>query len=148
MFDALPSGNGRLSGKDYWLPHGGAFVPRRGPVDSFCAGQRVAFQVVAVARLSSTLARCLCSRPVFVPRDEHILRCVKYTIASGGCQAIYGLGSLPGKITLPCTMAYPGRPKANVQCTSLPGQPGSPTTFFVRACHPKLPLPVPPPSLL
>ena len=64
-----------------------AFVPRRGSADSFSPGQRVAFQAVAVARLSSTRTRCSCYRRVFVPRDDYVLRCVKYTFVVQGCQA-------------------------------------------------------------
>jgi hypothetical protein len=86
-FDALPSGNGRLSGKNYWLPLREAFVPRRGPVDSYFTGQRVAFHAVAVVRLSSTRTRCNCSRHVFVPRDDCVLRCVQYTFVVRSCQA-------------------------------------------------------------
>lgn len=68
-------------------PLRGSVRPASWPADSFLPGQRVAFHAVAVARLSSTLARCNCDRHVFVPRNDCVLRCVKYTCAVQGCQA-------------------------------------------------------------
>lgn len=108
-FDALPSGNGRLSGKNYWLLMLGSVRPASRPGRLFLTGPEGGFpggcSCQALINPGSLFLFPTCIRP---SRRAYIAICQVYCCERGlssKISLIYGLGELPGKVTSPCAMA-------------------------------------------